>query len=198
MRSTAQGGPQQYEYVQIGTQKWMTRNLDVVRYRNGDSIPNIIDNTDWSNLNTGAYSNYDNSLLNGAFYGKLYNWYTLDDPRGLAPVGWHIPTDDEWTTLANYLGGDLVGGGKMKVEGTTIWAAPNTGADNTSGFTALPAGNRAPNGPYNYIGNYTYWWSSIQQTITTARIRIVNFASAGVPSATDAKNSGLSVRCIKD
>src|SRR5690606_33259564 len=119
-----------------------------------DVIPQVTDPTIWGNLTTGAWCYYNNDPANEIIYGKLYNWYAVNDPRGLAPVGWHIPSDSEWTILTDYLGGFEVAGGKMKETGTTHWANPNIGADNSSGFTGLPGGYRAYNSAeFNTIGN---------------------------------------------
>jgi len=128
--------------VIIGTQTWAGCNLDVTTYRNGDPIPEVTNQAAWESLTTGAWCYYNNDPLNGATYGKIYNWYAVNDPRGLAPTGYDVPTDDEWTTLVNYLGGDTVAGGHLKEQGFCHWASPNTGADNSSGFTALPSGRR--------------------------------------------------------
>ncbi|MBK8080215.1 MAG: fibrobacter succinogenes major paralogous domain-containing protein [Saprospiraceae bacterium] len=119
--------------IQIGTQKWMSKNLDVAFYRNGDPIPQVTSPTAWAVLSTGAWCYYNNDPIQGNKYGKLYNWYAVNDPRGLAPQGWHIPSDAEWTTLEITLGGVSVAGGKMKEAGTLNWVSPNTGADNSSG-----------------------------------------------------------------
>ncbi|MBL0014028.1 MAG: fibrobacter succinogenes major paralogous domain-containing protein [Flavobacterium sp.] len=110
--------PIQNGEVQIGTQIWMTKNLNVSRYRNGDPIPQVANSAQWANLNTGAWCYYANSTANGPIYGKLYNWYAVNDSRGLAPEGWHIPSDAEWTTLVSFLGFPDVAGGKMKTTGT--------------------------------------------------------------------------------
>jgi len=130
-----------YETVTIGTQVWMAENLKVTHYRNGNTILHIIDWFSWFTL-TGAYCEYDNDVNNVAVYGRLYNWYAVNDSRYIAPVGWHVPSDAEWLTLVDYLGGDTVADGKMKEIGTTHWVSPNTGATNESGFSALPGGYR--------------------------------------------------------
>jgi len=115
--------------VKIGNQVWMSTNLNVDIYRNGDIIPQVTDPTAWAELTTGAWCYYNNDSLKGAIYGKLYNWYAVNDPRGLAPKGWHIPTDEEWITLVNSLGGDTVAGGKMKSTGTWWSASESYNAD---------------------------------------------------------------------
>ncbi len=160
-----------YQTVTIGTQVWMAENLKVTHYRNGEAIPNVTDNATWEGLTTGAYSEYDNDINNVATYGRLYNWYSVSDIRNMAPAGWHVPTDAEWKQLEMYLGmsqaqADATGwrgtteGGKLKESGTTHWISPNTGATNESGFTGLPGGYRASNGPYTDISISASFWSS--------------------------------------
>ena len=190
-----------YPVVKIGTQKWMARNLDVARYRNGDKIPQVKDSTKWKNLTTGAWCWYNNDSANGAIYGKLYNWYAVNDPRGLAPIGWHIPTDAEWDTLAWALGGPSVAGGKLKDTGTIeagtgLWYAPNV-ATNSSGFTALPGGDRSNHGPFGNLGYSGFWWSSTQVTNRAWYRDLFNYAGFLNKSYTDMR-LGSSVRCIKD
>ena len=146
--------------VTICTQVWMLKNLDVSTYRNGDPIPQVTDSIQWANLTTGAWCYYNNDPANGVTYGKLYNWYAVNDPRGLAPTGWHVPSDAEWNTLSTCLGGYAVAGGAMKETGTTHWTSPNTGATNSSGFTGLPGGARDFNGTFSNVGNSGIWWSS--------------------------------------
>src|SRR5215831_16955339 len=125
--------PGRYASIKIGHQKWMAKNLDVTHYRNGDKIPQVKNKAAWKALTTGAWCWYNNDSANGAIYGKLYNWYAVNDPRGLAPTGWHIPSDAEWDTLATHLGSNA--GGKLKDTGTIeagtgLWYAPNKGATN--------------------------------------------------------------------
>jgi len=146
--------------VQIGTQIWSARNLDVTKYANGDIIPEITDETEWAAATGGAWCYYNNDSSQGQIYGKLYNGYAVNDPRGLAPSGWHIATDLEWGILSTYLGGNLVAGGKMKEGGTAHWNSPNAGATNTSGFTALPGGNRNVFAQFLGINQSGNWWSS--------------------------------------
>ncbi len=149
-----------YTSLTIGTQQWMEKNLDVTTYRNGDLIPYVTDPAVWAGLTTGAWCYYNNDPSNNGTYGKLYNWYAVNDPRGLAPVGWHVPTDAEFTTLTTYLGGESVAGGKMKVTGTTTWVTPNTGATNTSGWAGLPGGYRTNDGAFANVGYNGTWWSA--------------------------------------
>ena len=187
-----------YDTIAIGTQVWMKQNLKVAKYRNGDSIPTGLSNTTWQSATSGAYATYNYQTVNDSIYGKLYNWYAVADPRGLCPTNWHVPSDQEWTTLENYLGGRSVAGGKMKEVGLTHWASPNTGATNSSGFTGLPGGIRNNVGTYGLIGNYGFWWSATQSSTTNAYYRYLypNLSSVGRQNVS--KGSGFSVRCIKD
>ncbi len=192
-----------YHTVKIGTQVWMVENLNVTHYRNGDPIPNVTDNTEWNNLNSGAYCNYDNETFYIPFfckeYGRLYNWYAVNDNRKLAPDGWHVPTYDDWTILLNYLGGESVAGGKMKESGTTHWKSPNTMATNSSGFSGLPGGYRDGTSFYD-IRFDGYWWTSDEdsQNTNNAWFRSLNNYKGDVTTASWPKNGGYSVRCIKD
>ena len=184
--------------IVIGTQQWMRENLDVLTYRNGDIIPQVTDPTAWAALTTGAWCYYNNDVANGAIYGKLYNWYAVNDPRGLAPTGWHVPTDDEWTTLSTTLGGDAVAGGKMKVAGTTRWTTPNTGATNESGLAGLPGGNRYYNGSFYNVGLNGYWWSSTEANTTFAWTRYLTYNNGNFTRNNGSKLHGFSVRCLRD
>ena len=182
--------------VQIGTQVWMTKNLNVSRYRNGDPIPQVTNTSQWENLTSGAWCYYNNDPINGPIYGKLYNWYALSDPRGLTPVGWHIPSNIEWSTLISFLGGYYVAGGKMKA--TILWSSPNVGGNNSSGFSALPGGFRGSVGSFN-IGRYGFWWSMSEYTDTTsAWNRELDYDDATARADYVSKYYGFSVRCIKD
>jgi uncharacterized protein (TIGR02145 family) len=176
----------------------MSKNLDVAFYRNGDPIPQVTDPTAWAGLTTGAWCYNNNDPIQGAKYGKLYNWYAVNDPRGLAPEGWHIPSDAEWTTLATTLGGASVAGGKMKEAGTVNWLSPNTGADNSSGWTGLPGGLRLYIGGFQSAGGSGYWWSATGANATVAWERYLGFSSAGISRSTTEKQTGVSVRCLRD
>ncbi len=183
----------------ICCQSWMTKNLDVDRYRNGDPIPKITDPAAWGALSTGAYCYYNNdSATYAATYGKLYNSYAVNDPRGLAPEGWHIPTDFEWTTLENCLGGAAVAGGAMKEIGTTHWVTPNTGATNISGFTGLPGGFRNQQGAFFNVGLNGYWCSSTEGSTTTAWYRWLFYNAGNIDRVNTSKKNGFSVRCLRD
>jgi len=185
--------------VVIGTQQWMEKNLDVMTYRNGDIIPQVTSATEWAALTTGAWCWYDNSAANGAIYGKLYNWYAVNDPRGLAPQGWHIPTNAEWTTLNALLGGVAAAGGKMKTTGTTTWTTPNTSATNESGFAGLPGGNRYnSDGAFSGVGSSGIWWSATEINSAVAWLRFLSYDNAFRWRDLDYKAYGLSVRCLRD
>jgi uncharacterized protein (TIGR02145 family) len=188
-----------YKTITIGTQTWMAENLRTTHYRNGNPIPTGI--SAWEVTATGAYSNYNYSIDKDiiATYGRLYNWYAVSDSRFIAPEGWHIPSDAEWTTLMTYLGGDGLAGGKLKEAGMTHWTPNNAGATNESGFTALPAGLQYPDGMHVNIGTGTVWWSST--TISSLEVsRWYPFSEyPNLNSHSDPyKEWGFSVRCIKD
>jgi uncharacterized protein (TIGR02145 family) len=149
--------------VKVGTEEWMTKNLDVVTYRNGDTIPQVKDATEWVNLTTGAWCYYNNDPALGAIFGKLYNWHAVSDPRGLAPAGWHIPYDDynggEWHHLLNNFSSGEDAAIKMKA--TTLWNSTGDAATNSSGFTALPGGFRNVNGSFEGLGSFAEWWGVV-------------------------------------
>ena len=187
-----------YQTVKIGDQWWMAENLKVTHYRNGDPIQNVTVDTEWVNLTTGAYCNYDNDADNSTTYGSLYNWYAVDDSRNISPEGWHVPSDAEWQTLVDYLGGDVVASGKMKETGTTHWTSPNTGATNESGFSALPGGCRHGDGTYGTVGNYVAFWSSTKYGSYGAWTRSLSYNNFGVYRSNYSRQSGLSVRCVRD
>jgi uncharacterized protein (TIGR02145 family) len=184
--------------ITIGDQTWTGCNLDVTTYRNGDIIPQVEDPTEWANLTTGAWCYYDNSAVTGETYGKLYNWYALNDPRGIAPTGYHVPTEAEWTILTDYLGGGNVAGGKLKEVGLSHWNNPNEGATNSSGFTALPGGQRSNFGNYEEVGNFGAWWSSTEYGPDDAFIRDISSGSGSIAvNSANSKHFGLSVRLVK-
>lgn len=184
--------------VKIGRQEWTSTNLNVTTYINGDKIPEVKDPREWAKLTTGAWCYYDNDPENGKKYGKLYNWYAVIDPRGLAPKGWHIPTDEEWTTLITTLGGKSDAGGKMKATGTDNWKTPNNGASNSSGFAGLPGGSRFSFGSFINAGLNGYWWSASECAIPAAWIRSLGYNHANANSYNALKTSGFSVRCVRD
>jgi uncharacterized protein (TIGR02145 family) len=185
-----------YHTITIGTQTWMAENLKVTKYRNGDTIPNVTNGTQWYNLTTGAYCDYENTDSNSTIYGKLYNWYAVADSRNIAPTGWHVASDEEWTTLTTLLGGEDVAGGKLKEKGTAHWLSPNYGATNETGFSSLPGG------PYNggsffSLGSNGYWWSSTVNS-SNAWYRSVNYSFGEVNRNNYSQSIGFSVRCVRD
>jgi uncharacterized protein (TIGR02145 family) len=184
--------------IVIGTQQWMNENLDVVTYRNGDIIPQVTDASAWAGLTSGAWCYYNNDVANGAIYGKLYNWYAVNDTRGLAPTGWHVATDAEWTILTDKLGGTLVAGGKMKTTGTTRWNIPNTGATNESGFTGLPGGYRNFDGAFYGVSDYGFCWSSSEFVTSNAFNRTLNASDGNADRDYNDERNGYSVRCLRD
>jgi uncharacterized protein (TIGR02145 family) len=182
--------------VKIGNQVWMSENLDVDHYRNGDPIPTGLTDLQWKATTNGASAVYDNIQTNNLVYGKLYNWYTVADPRGLCPTGWHVPSDNEWTILTDYLGGSDVAGGSLKF--TSVWDSPNSGATNSSGFTGLPGGYRSFFGGYKHIGQYGYFLSSTMADDTYVRGRSPSYNGVALDPTMFFKNDGFSIRCIKD
>ncbi len=187
-----------YKEVPIGKQVWMTKNLDVAKFRNGDPIPEAKTKEEWEKAGENkqpAWCNYDNNPANGSKYGKLYNWYAVNDPRGLEPKGWHIPSNDEWTVLTDYLGGEEKAGAKMKSK--TGWAEDGNGT-NSSGFSGLPGGLRDYDGAFNSIGYYGLWWSSTEDGTDVAWFRGLSCYDGGVVRSDDDKEDGFSVRCLRD
>ena len=187
-----------YHAVTIGAQVWLVENLKVTHYSNGNLIPNVTDDASWGNLTTGAYCDYNNDPVNNTAYGRLYNWYAVADNRNIAPIGWHVPTDAEWTTLANYLGGESQAGGKLKETGTIHWQSPNTGATNETGFSALPGGYRYSVGAFYNIATNGWWWSSTETYVSYGWEQSMFYSNSRTERNYTAKNNGLSVRCIKD
>jgi uncharacterized protein (TIGR02145 family) len=204
------GGSSPSGTVTICMQVWAIKNLDVDRYRNGDPIPKVTDPTAWSVLTTGAYCYYNNdSATYAATYGKLYNGYAVNDPRGLAPEGWHIPSNDEWNILVKCIdpaadttcsvcSQSTIAGGAMKETGTTHWTAPNNGATNSSGFTGLPGGYRINTGNFITVGSYGGWWSSTDFSTTYTWSRRLNYNSSDIFRDFSNKPYGFSVRCLRD
>jgi uncharacterized protein (TIGR02145 family) len=187
-----------YTTVTIGTQIWMAENLKTSKYNDGTSIPNIIDVNTWCSLNTGAYCTYDNTQSNNNTYGKFYNFYAVIDSRKISPNGWHVPSDAEWKILENYLGGITVAGGKLKETGFNHWKSPNTGANNISGFTALPAGYRWDRGSIQDINYFTRFWASTEVNSGYAWSRSLTRTNVNIIVDSPFKYNGFSVRCVKD
>jgi uncharacterized protein (TIGR02145 family) len=188
-----------YKTLKIGQQIWMAENLKTTKYRNGEAIPTALTDVAWANTTSGAYAIYNNDIANDAIYGKLYNWYAVNDSRGLCPTGWHVPTHDEWTVLIDQLGGLSVAGGKMKIIGTTYWNSPNIGATNESGFGGLPSGDRDYlAGQFGGITHLGYFWSSTDADQTIALRTVLFNGSEFAQFGGDPKRDGFSIRCLKD
>ncbi len=188
-----------YNTVTIGSQVWMVENLKVTRYRNGDLIPNVSDGGQWYALSqSGAYCNYNNDASNNTTYGRLYNWWATSDTRLIAPSGWHVPTETDWTLLENFLGGAAIAGGKMKEMGTSHWLTPNVGATNSSGFYGLPGGTRGSTGSFGGINTNGIWWTSTIWPSFGIYYHSLRYAAEDSYSTYTAERNGLSIRCIKD
>jgi uncharacterized protein (TIGR02145 family) len=206
-----------YPSITNCSQTWMQKNLNVSHYKNGDIIPQALNGTQWANLTTGAWCYYNYDSTNGPIYGKLYNWYAVAgiydaasaaNPalrKKIAPIGWHVPTDAEWTILTDCLGGESVAGGKMKARGTIqeatgFWESPNTDATNSSGFNGLPGGLRKKidSNTFLFVPYSGNWWSSTEFSITSVWYRKLDFNTGFSIADKHVKTSGCSVRCIKD
>jgi uncharacterized protein (TIGR02145 family) len=193
-----------YRTITIGEQEWMAENLKTLRYRDGTPIeyPGS-DNSTWEKNTEGAYAWHNNDIENKDTYGALYNWNAVTSSRGLCPVDWHVPTDAEWQTLVDYLGGGDSAGGEMKSTRKEPgphprWNNPNTGATNAGGFSGLPAGLRRSNGTFRDIGLYGAWWSTTNGTETDAWHRSIFYIDTTVYHFIYGKGSGMSIRCVRD
>lgn len=203
-----------YNYITIGSQTWMVENLKTTKYNDGTPIPLVTDGTAWANLTTPGYCWYNNDVANKTTYGALYNWYTVNTGK-LAPTGWHVSTEAEWTILGNFLianGYNYDGtttGNKMakSLAAKTNWASSTTtGAigndlskNNTSGFTGLPGGSRASSGPFDYIGSLGYWWCSTHGSSNNfAWFSFLNCNFEKRLSSEGNEQHGFSVRCVRD
>ena len=210
-----------YKTVKIGNQVWMAENLNVSKFRNGDLIPEAKNEEDWKAAGENkqpAWCYYDNDMRNGEKYGKLYNWYAVNDSRGLAPKDWQISSSKDWEKLASGLGGiednnykfesdpnislTMIAGGKMKSSGTRHWKSPNRNATNESGFSALPGGFRSLTGvlylSFNSIYVFGSWWTSSENDSNSAWYRNLSYGTGALLKNTGLKSIGYSVRCVKN
>ncbi len=187
-----------YKTIVIGTQEWMAENLNTSIYRNGNTIANITDNAEWAGLSTGAWCNYNNENQYECPYGKIYNGYALGDSRNICPSGWHIPSDTEWVTLTDYLGGVDFAGLKMKTIGTQYWNIPNMNSTNESGFSGLPSGSRDSDGEFIFFGSFGTMWSSLEFSSIYFWFRQLKYNTGNISRGFALKTYGFSVRCIKD
>jgi uncharacterized protein (TIGR02145 family) len=184
--------------VKIGNQIWMTENLNVDRFQNGDIIPEAKTAEEWEaagNAKRPAWCYYDNDPANGKKYGKLYNWYAVNDTRGLAPAGWHVPSDSEWTALSTFLGGEDVAGKKMK---STVGWSTNGNGTNSSNFLGLPGGFRYRSGDFGDVGGNGDWWSASENSGTYAWSRDLDNDDSNLSRDANGKSNGFSVRCVRD
>lgn len=188
-----------YKTVRIGSQTWMAENLRSTKCNNGEVIPLIIDYKQWWSLETPAYCWYNNDKQKyGDPYGALYNFYAVTGDCNICPAGWHVPSLEEWDELIQYLGGDGIAGGKMKTTGLSLWLAPNSGASNSSGFSAVPAGRRYWELFIN-LGAEASFWSTTINSDEFSYVKTLFYHEQTVnPMGKLAKQAGLSVRCIKD
>jgi uncharacterized protein (TIGR02145 family) len=185
-----------YNSVSIGSQIWMKENLKTTRFRNGTSIPNVLNDNDWNALAAEAYCWYNNEVSFKSEYGALYDWYAVQTQQ-ICPTGWHVPSDQEWTTLIDFLGGLDVAGEKLKETDTEHWWSPNP-ASNETGFTALPGGYRNWSGIFLGMGEYGSWWTTTLSGATDAYHWDMYSNASIVYKNIDARHLGFSVRCIRD
>jgi uncharacterized protein (TIGR02145 family) len=198
----------QYFSILLGNQEWMAANLKVKKYNNGDTIGTTNPVTlDIQSENTPEYQwayngedGYESVpyITNASVYGRLYTWYAVTDSRKICPVGWHVPNDNEWSVLIDYLGGDTVAGAKIK-EGLNIhWVNPEVGVIDETGFDALLAGYRDPAGSFLDLQRTATWWSGSSYSSTEALQSTCSFLNNLVIKKNSSKSSGSSIRCIKD
>jgi uncharacterized protein (TIGR02145 family) len=189
-----------YQVIRIGTQCWMKENLRSTKFRSGTDLKSELTPELWASQPVGAYCSYGDNPVNANTYGFLYNQYAVTDGGKICPEGWHVPTDADWATLENYLGGASLAGGKLKSMSTApsgLWAGPNTGASNSSGFDALPAGRRLPGGAFQELGQKTYWWCSGPQGSVKPRSLSASSAASMIISSVN-RADGYSIRCVAD
>lgn len=198
-----------YNTIIIGNQEWMAENLKTRLYRNGSPIALVTNNSSWNSLTTGAYCWYNNDSLGyDCPYGKMYNWYAVNDSRGLCPTGWHEPTDQEWNTLISFLdpgyipivlgSQSQIAGGVIKSTNSIFWSSPNLDASNTTGFSALPGGGRDSNGFFGSAGNISGFWTKQAFSTVSAWTREVDTFSGSILRYNYNKRLGYYVRCLKD
>jgi uncharacterized protein (TIGR02145 family) len=201
-----------YPTVKIGSQVWMAENLRTTKYTDGSNIPVVSNVAEWSaTYHTSdkkpmmCWYNNDQVTYTANKFGALYNWYAISPAsngnKNICPMGWHVPTDEEWTTLINYLGGESVAGGKMKTVGTQLWQPPNSDATNSSGFSALPSGNRNADGfggSFFEINATTAYWTSTDIGPFDSWARSLRYDNSNTVRFSANKSYGYSVRCIKD
>ncbi len=187
-----------YKTIKLGNQEWMASNLNTGHFRNGDVVPEVKTLEAWKAAlaaHKPACCYFKNENANGKEYGRLYNWYAITDPRGLAPKGWHIPSDKEWISLADQFGGKDVAGKKLK--SASGWSYSGNGK-NESGFNAMPGGFRDDGGGFGYMGQAATWWTSTEKNAATAGSALLAHSNTLVSMEPGVKGEGRSVRCVKD
>lgn len=188
-----------YSSIILGNgQEWMGENLRVTHFANGDLIPFLTVDSLWRGTQGGACCFYENNADYGAVYGVLYNFYSV---ANVSPAGWHVPSDEEWVALSDYLGGMSVAGGKLKATGVEFWQSPNIEATNESGFNALAGGNREYQGGFNLFRTNAEWWTATsygQEFEDIAWCRLIGYSDASLSRQPTPFTSGLSIRCIKN
>jgi uncharacterized protein (TIGR02145 family) len=197
------GGISFAQTATIGTQVWMTKNLDVSTFRNGDKIPEAKTQEEWEKAGENqqpAWCYYNNDPANGVKYGKLYNWFAVNDSRSISPLGYHIPSDAEWTKLEDFLGGAIIAGSKLKsTSGWNEYPGQSGNGTNASGYSGLPGGCRSNLGDFELIGKHGYWWSSSEYDATFAWGRgLMDYNGNVKRGYGPGKEGGFSVRCVKD
>ena len=187
-----------YKTVTIGNKTWMAENLRVIHYRNGEPIINIQDDSQWWNCRTGAFCDYGNAPEVSETYGRLYNWYAVNDDRNIAPIGWHVATSEEWEAIISLYWGRYLAGCQLKETGITHWESPNSEIGNESGFSALPGGVRSYDGKFSYIGKVGFWWSSSETFTYYLHYKNCSCDYSDDYHMTYFNPNGCSVRCVKD
>jgi uncharacterized protein (TIGR02145 family) len=189
-----------YKTITMGAQTWMAENLRTTTMSDHTSIPEVTDRADWVSLISSAYCWYENVASNSevaARCGALYNWHAVSSGN-LCPDGWHVPSQEEYQTLVDFIGGAEIAGGKLKENGTKSWNSPNTMATNLSGFTALPCGGRSTDGSFSGIGEAAFFWTITEMTDAEAVAVVLPYNSAEYRESSPDRTAGLSVRCVKD
>lgn len=187
-----------YQTVVIGTQEWMAENLRTSTYSNGEEIPNVTGQSEWADLSSGAWCYFDNDIQYEYPFGKMYNWYAVTDPRNVCPTGWHVPSAEEFAALSDYLGGDSIAGGKLKVVGAILWNGPNAEATNESGFSAVPGGLRNTLGNFESLGSRSFLWSTTDVGGLMGVCRLLYHDLDDFANSTKNLDCGQSIRCLRD
>lgn len=197
-----------YKTIKIGTQIWMVENLKTSKYRNGDLITIVTDEIEWRTISTEACCTYNNNVALGNKYGKLYNWYAVNDSRIIAPLGWHIPTVTEWSTLEKYITANLGTSGSVAkaLASKTDWASASEknaigndlSINNSSGFTALPGGLRSNDGKFRNIGVSSFWWHSTEYNASSGWSLWLGNDASNMDNSDAPKEDGFYIRCVKD